>query len=185
MPRCPKKKAPKLPVTGWRALAIDPEYTFVDKGLYFFSIAYVGILVVLFFAGTSYALSFETTDSQWMTFWQYYVWIMLGLGVVATLWLLIGGMHDLVAMMRALSKVQRDIQDDGTVTHKESDKKEDSQVLNHGKEKNNNMPNELWNNRFLTLNAVIRVNQIETTRNDCAGVDEYDDHRPGGHLGFA
>jgi len=32
--------------------------------------------------------------------------------------------------------------------------------------------------RFLTFNSVIRVNQIEVTRNDNAGVDEYKHHTP-------
>ncbi|MBN1437050.1 MAG: DUF3863 domain-containing protein [Sedimentisphaerales bacterium] len=40
------------------------------------------------------------------------------------------------------------------------------------------MPLELYGNRFLTLNSVIRVNQIEVARDRCEGVDEYDQHSP-------
>ena len=36
----------------------------------------------------------------------------------------------------------------------------------------------LMGNRFLTLNTVVRVNQIEVTRNKHIGVDERDIHTP-------
>ena len=36
----------------------------------------------------------------------------------------------------------------------------------------------LLGERFLTFNSVIRVNQIEVTRHQNAGVDEYDCHTP-------
>jgi hypothetical protein len=41
-----------------------------------------------------------------------------------------------------------------------------------------NIPHQLMGNRFLTLNTIIRVNQIEVTRDKNVGRDEYHLHTP-------
>jgi hypothetical protein len=48
-------------------------------------------------------------------FWKYFCWVMLGIMMVLTVWLGVGGFRDLGALFRQLRLVKRDARDDGSV----------------------------------------------------------------------
>jgi solute:Na+ symporter, SSS family len=54
-------------------------------------------------------------DSIWAKFWQIYVWSILSLSVLTTVWFFIGGLKDLKDMFNLLSETKADEFDDGIV----------------------------------------------------------------------
>jgi SSS family solute:Na+ symporter len=105
----------ELPPTGWRVFLLGREYTFGDRclvlGSYAYSVIFFGIIIF----GTLYALRFEISDQAWLVFWKYFCWVMLGIMMVLTVWLAVGGLRDLRALFRQLRLVKRDARDDGSV----------------------------------------------------------------------
>jgi len=104
-----------VPVTGLRALAMGPEYSFGDRCLVIGSYAYSFLFLVVFVVGTLYALSTTVEDSSWMTLWKVYCYFMFAMSVIITVWLGVGGVHNLKEMLSALKTAVRDDRDDGTV----------------------------------------------------------------------
>ncbi len=104
-------------VTGiWKWLGINKEFTRGDKAIYGASVAWVLVWGGIFIAGTVYHFTIrKTTDAAWLGFWQLLVWLALALGVVVTVWFMIGGMRDLKDMFHLLRTKIRDDSDDGTV----------------------------------------------------------------------
>lgn len=105
----------ELPATGLRALAMGREFTFGDRCLVIGSYAYSFVFLAIFFGGTLYALSTTTSDGAWLILWKYYCYIMLGVSVIITVWVGIGGLRDLREMLNVLRTAKRDDRDDGTV----------------------------------------------------------------------
>jgi hypothetical protein len=52
-----------------------------------------------------------------MHLWHIYVWMILGITAVTTLWFTIGGLIDLKKMFKRLSMMARDYQDDGEIVN--------------------------------------------------------------------
>lgn len=105
-----------LPVTGIRAIiGMGSEFNLRDKILYIASMAWTFLLIAVFVFGTIYNLTHDVKNESWMIFWKYYVWIILGLSAITTLWFTFGGLKDLFKMFRLLKSVRRNDLDDGTV----------------------------------------------------------------------
>jgi SSS family solute:Na+ symporter len=104
-----------LPARGLRALAMGPEYTLGDRCLVIGSYGYSFLFLVIFLAGTIYALSRGIDDTTWMFGWRIYCYFMFGLSVIISVWLAIGGFHNLWQLLAALRTAVRDDRDDGTV----------------------------------------------------------------------
>jgi SSS family solute:Na+ symporter len=86
------------------------------KWLYIGSVVWVLLWGVVFAVGTFYHYAIEEiSDEAWTSFWHFIVWMSVILGVVTTLWLLIGGLRDLKVMFELLRTRVRDHTDDGTV----------------------------------------------------------------------
>ncbi len=112
----PQAIQPDLPVRGWRALiGMGNEFTFKDKVLYVGSIAWTLLLISIFIIGTIYNYLTEVRNEIWIIFWKYYVWAMIGLSAVTTIWFTIGGLLDLKKMFKMLKIIKRDDLDDGSV----------------------------------------------------------------------
>lgn len=102
----------------WRWLGINREFTRRDKALYLSSVGWIGLWTLLFLAGTVYTLVVgidNVPDSSWLLFWRGMIWMAIGLAILTTLWLTIGGVFDLRLMIRQLKAVVRDESDDGMV----------------------------------------------------------------------
>ncbi len=99
---------------GW-----DKEFSFVDKSMFVFSYGYIFIFFGIFLFGTIYALNSDVIDSVWLSYWQFYLWFVVILSAIITIWLAIGGYRDLFEMFRRLKSANRDEGDDGIVNNNE------------------------------------------------------------------
>jgi SSS family solute:Na+ symporter len=102
------------PAAGFKAL-ITKEFTKGDKFIYIAVIVWTLGWFGVFVAGTAYALIFGLSDKWWASFWKAYIYITLSLGIVTTIWFIIGGMFDVKDILRLLSTIKRNPLDDGRV----------------------------------------------------------------------
>ncbi|MEM8783839.1 MAG: sodium:solute symporter [Planctomycetota bacterium] len=105
-------------IPGWqRKLGVTAEFTAGDKwifaGKYALFVLFFGGFVVLTVANLGFGLM--QTDAAWANWWLFKVALSGVIGVVATVWFLIGGVIDLRDLFRTLRKLDRDTSDDGTV----------------------------------------------------------------------
>ncbi len=98
---------------GW-----DKEFSFVDKAMFVFSYGYIFIFFGIFLIGTIYAMNTDVIDSVWLSYWQFYLWFVVILSAIITIWLAIGGYRDLFEMFKRLHIAKRDDDDDGTIKSK-------------------------------------------------------------------
>jgi solute:Na+ symporter, SSS family len=101
----------------WRmALGITEEFTRGDKIIYGITIAkslmFFGLWIVMTITWYTVGIS----DDGWATY-HYYVNAMffIGTSFIVMVWLSIGGLKDLVALLKDLKEAKRDFSDDGTV----------------------------------------------------------------------
>jgi len=97
------------------------EFTFADKAMFIFSYGYIFFFFGIFLFGTIYALDTEVSDSIWLAYWRFYLWFVVILSAIITVWLAAGGYRDLFEMFRRLKSAKRDDSDDGTVIKEEKD----------------------------------------------------------------
>ena len=101
----------------FQRLGLTKEFTFADKVIFWATIGWSVLLVVVFIIGTVYNMIKEVPDDTWLEYWEIYSWIMFILGIVTTIWLTIGGLMNVKQMFRDLSSAKRDEQDDGMVVN--------------------------------------------------------------------
>ena len=58
---------------------------------------------------------YEVPTEKWVNFWPYFLYTMFALATGFLVWILIGGVRDLIRMFRSLSAQEVDIHDDGSV----------------------------------------------------------------------
>lgn len=112
---------------GWlvRRLGITEEFSRGDKLIYAGTIAWTLMWLVVFIWFTlQYFLFGRLVDGswqpgvpqgQWLALWRFNIYATLVLGVIATLWFLIGGLIDVTGLFKALTSARRNDADDGTV----------------------------------------------------------------------
>ena len=110
-----------VPAKGWKVLGIGKEFTRGDKFIYILSYAWIFGWTLIFIIGTIYGLSHDVPDSNWLSYWKYYVIIYALVSAVVVVWFSIGGVIDMKSMFKQLSVMKRDDTDDGFVL-KEDDK---------------------------------------------------------------
>ena len=92
------------------------KFALGDKLLYAASILWTIAWTVVFAVYTSLYFAGKLTNDDWLALWHVKVYITLILGVVCTLWFLIGGICDVVGLFKALKNSTQDDSDDGSVT---------------------------------------------------------------------
>ena len=107
-----------LPPRGWRALmGITPEFTRGDRILYFgtmiWSLGWIAVFIVQLVVN----LIQVQPDSWWLHFWMYRFYIFLGVAVITTFWIGIGGFRDMVSFIKTLAGLARNDADDGRVVN--------------------------------------------------------------------
>ena len=101
---------------GWKAIGVGKEFTKLDKVIYIGTYVWTAVWVIIFIIGTIYNLSTTVRDTTWMTFWKVYIYANLGASILAIIWFAIGGIKDIKTMLKKLSVMERNVDDDGTVT---------------------------------------------------------------------
>jgi SSS family solute:Na+ symporter len=96
-------------------LGMSDECTRRDVVTYWFCLATTALLVVLFVLGTLYSLFVGATNEQWAKFWQYFMFLMMVLGVIVAVWISVGGLREMPEFFKRLRDSNRDDTDDGTV----------------------------------------------------------------------
>ena len=105
----------------WKKLfGITSAFTKADIFIYFLALGYtLGIFIACLSFGIWYKLSringVAVNNTNWAFFWKWYLYISLGMAVVFTVWLLIGGIIDLRNLFISLGKARRSELDDGRV----------------------------------------------------------------------
>jgi SSS family solute:Na+ symporter len=104
------------PATWLNRLGFDAQMTRMDRVITVVTLAwplfFTGALIVGLIAWWQDALPDAKT---WAMLWHWYLWLVLVVGGLVTLWFTIGGFRDLVRLFRRLRSMQPDAADDGRV----------------------------------------------------------------------
>jgi SSS family solute:Na+ symporter len=95
--------------------ALGPEFTIMDKSICYISIGWGVIWTLILFVGTIYNLLFEVSDAAWQGWWKFNIILFFALGVITTVWLILGGILDVKRLVVLLSKEIVDESDDGWI----------------------------------------------------------------------
>jgi hypothetical protein len=91
------------------------EFSFWDKVVYLGTILWAAGYLVCFLVGSFFGLTRSTSDDSWASFWYVFIMVYTVLGVVTTIWFLVGGGRDIFNMLRRLNAATPDSADDGSV----------------------------------------------------------------------
>ena len=103
------------PDFGWKIFGMGKEFTKTDKVIYIVNYVWTGMWTLVFIFGTVYNLSNPVSNSSWMTYWKYYIYINIAVCSVIIVWFTLGGISDLRHMIKSLKTENRDHGDDGWV----------------------------------------------------------------------
>tara|TARA_B100000809_G_scaffold135796_1_gene133385 strand:+ start:5199 stop:7286 length:2088 start_codon:yes stop_codon:yes gene_type:complete len=103
------------PDLGWKIFGMGKEFTKTDKLIYIINYVWTGLWTLVFIIGTVYNLSNPVSNSSWMAYWKYYIYINIAVSAVIIVWFTVGGFSDLKHMIKSLQSENRDHGDDGWV----------------------------------------------------------------------
>ena len=109
------------PDFGWKIFGMGKEFTKTDKIIYIVNYAWTGMWTIVFIIGTIYNLSNPVSNSSWMAYWKYYIYINIVVCSVIIVWFTLGGFSDLRHMIKSLKLEDRDHGDDGWVGNLEEE----------------------------------------------------------------
>ena len=109
------------PDLGWKIFGMGKEFTKTDKLIYIVNYAWTGMWTIVFIVGTIYNLSNPVSNSSWMAYWKYYIYINIIVCAVIIVWFTLGGFSDLRQMIMSLKSERRDHGDDGWVDNMEEE----------------------------------------------------------------
>ena len=109
------------PDFGWKVFGMGREFTKTDKIIYIVNYAWTGMWTIVFIIGTNYNLSNPVSNSSWMAYWKYYIYINIIVCAVIIVWFTLGGFSDLRHMIKSLKSEDRDHGDDGWVGNPEEE----------------------------------------------------------------
>ena len=109
------------PDFGWKIFGMGKEFTKTDKIIYIVNYAWTGMWTIVFIIGTIYNLSNPVSNSSWMAYWKYYIYINIVVCAVIIVWFTLGGFSDLRHMIKSLKSEDRDHGDDGWVGNLEEE----------------------------------------------------------------
>jgi SSS family solute:Na+ symporter len=106
----------KDPELGWKIFGMGAEFTKSDKLIYILNYGWTGMWTLIFIIGTVYNLSNPVSDSSWMKYWEYYIYLNMVVSIIIIIWFTLGGISDLKHMISNLKSDYRNHKDDGWVT---------------------------------------------------------------------
>ncbi len=98
-----------------RKIGFSREYSRTDTWITSITVLWPLAFTLLFIAGTAYAMTVGIPPEWWVSFWQYWTWLVFATGCVIVVWFTIGGFRDLKRMYAHLERYRADARDDGTV----------------------------------------------------------------------
>jgi len=106
--------AASAPRFGWRERLAEivgsgPEFTRGDRLLSRLTLAWTLFWWCVFVVGTLYNLAFDVPEASWAAFWRWNIALTVPLGVVATVWFLVGGIRDFRRLLRDLRRIPDEI----------------------------------------------------------------------------
>ena len=108
------REKPKLYM---RIFGITREFSRFDRFTTYIVVGWFILLFIVFVVGTLCGFIFEISSDAWAHFWYWYMWQMIEVLFVSTIWLTLGGLRDVRKMSSILSSQERGISDDGRVSH--------------------------------------------------------------------
>jgi SSS family solute:Na+ symporter len=99
----------------YRWLGMNDEFTRGDRFIYVVTTLWTAGWMAVFVALTVGNLVTDVTPTWWAGFWYRCMWVAFVVGVITSLWFLIGGLRDLYDLLHRLRTAVRDASDDGTV----------------------------------------------------------------------
>jgi len=105
----------KDPDLGWKIFGMGAEFTKSDKLIYILNYGWTGMWTLIFIIGTVYNLSNPVSDSSWMKYWEYYIYLNMVVSIIIIVWFTVGGISDLKHMISNLKSDYRNHKDDGWV----------------------------------------------------------------------
>ncbi len=98
-----------------RMFNFNREYTRGDRLIYYLNICWTMGWFVAFIIGTVWGLTTGISDDGWMGFWKANIYLYATVASITVIWFVIGGIRDILIMIRKLKSASRDAADDGTV----------------------------------------------------------------------
>jgi SSS family solute:Na+ symporter len=112
-----------------RNIGITREFSRGDLLIYIGAFCWAMLFFVIFAVGTIYGAVVNISSEKWGLFWKSYVVFSFVVGIITTIWFLLGGLRDMSRMFADLKTAQRDNLDDGTVYHEEKNAQEVTEKL--------------------------------------------------------
>ena len=103
------------PASLLKLLGVTREFTRGDMFIFFMTMLWTFGWFALFLIVTVIACTVGLSDTHWMQFWKFKLVLSFVLGIITTVWFLIGGIVDISAMFRRLKAIRVDESDDGWV----------------------------------------------------------------------
>lgn len=101
-----------------KRIGLTKEFSKGDRVIFFMNISWCIFWFSVFIIGTvSYVFFWKIPDRIWIKFWQFKIYIAFGLGIITTVWFLIGGCKDVRGLFRALREKESNDRDDGMVVN--------------------------------------------------------------------
>lgn len=108
-------KGVSRPPTGFRAFLPSKEFTKGDKVIYFVKLGWTILWFVVFVVGTIVNLTHDISDDSWLTFWFTNTVFVFVIGIITTIWFLVGGIFDVKDLFKTLKSKKADELDIGMV----------------------------------------------------------------------
>jgi len=97
----------------WNRLGFSSDFTKSDYIIAILSLVWPIAWFILFIVGS--LLKSRFSDKGWFEYWYHWMWGMLALGIIVTIWFTIGGFKNLKEFWQALKTRKANEFDDGTV----------------------------------------------------------------------
>jgi solute:Na+ symporter, SSS family len=106
----------EIPISGLKSLiGMTNEFSRIDRFTYIITMSWVIGWSIIFLCVTAYAVIFGISSQNWMTFWKFYTFLGISIGIVFAIWFAIGGMKDIKFMFRKLKTAVKDYTDTGEI----------------------------------------------------------------------
>ncbi|WOO39312.1 sodium:solute symporter family protein [Rubellicoccus peritrichatus] len=98
-----------------RKIGITHEFSFFDKVIYFSMIIWTGGWSIAFVSGTAYNLTHDVSSETWKNWWVVILGIQGVVAVITAIWYSLGGLRDVIRLIRDVKKADVNEVDDGVV----------------------------------------------------------------------